>query len=76
MLPGISYGVGRVQADERWHIGLGVHLLNAGWSEQLDALAATAATAWGPGIATRERVEHALATHRRRMRMVPCDGSD
>ena len=79
MLPGISEGVARVQADERWHIGLGVQLLcdsSAGWSDELDEVAAAAASAWGPAIATPERVQHALATHRRRLRMLRYDGSD
>jgi ribonucleoside-diphosphate reductase beta chain len=83
-LPGLRQGVSRVQADERWHVGLGVHALcessppdaPAAWLDQeppeLTALAARAAAAWGPDVATPARVKHALATHRRRLtQLVP-----
>ena len=79
MLPGVSAGVARVQADERWHVGLGVQLLTTSglaWSPELDELATAAASAWGPAIATPERVRHAIATHRRRLKLLSCDGSD
>ena len=78
-LVGIADGVARVQADERWHIGLGVHLLNESgvkWYTRLDELAAVAAHAWGPEIATPERTRHALATHRRRAALLKSDESD
>jgi ribonucleoside-diphosphate reductase beta chain len=78
-LPGLRQGVSRVQADERWHVGLGVQSLSesarpdvpgAGLdpaSTSFTALVARAAAAWGPGVATPARVEHALVTHRRRL---------
>jgi ribonucleoside-diphosphate reductase beta chain len=81
-LPGLREGVSRVQADERWHVGLGVQALCAGrthddpsaWldpnSAELAALAGRAATAWGPEVATPSRVQHALATHRRRVTLL------
>jgi ribonucleoside-diphosphate reductase beta chain len=78
-LPGISEGVARVQADERWHIGLGVHLLSdagGAFSAELDRLAEFAATAWGPEIATPRRVDRARATHRRRLTVLARDVSD
>jgi ribonucleoside-diphosphate reductase beta chain len=68
-LPGIADGVGRVQADERWHIGLGAHALGesgSGPPSWLDAVAERAAVAWGREIATPERTERLLAAHRRR----------
>jgi ribonucleoside-diphosphate reductase beta chain len=77
--PGIAGGVARVQADERWHVGLGVHLLHdrhRPWNDPDGALAIRAVLAWGPGVATRERVRHALATHRRRLTLLSRDVSD
>jgi ribonucleoside-diphosphate reductase beta chain len=67
--PGIASGVARVQADERWHVGLGVQTLSHpgdGPSDKLDPLAREAARAWGPRVASDERVERVLAAHRRR----------
>ena len=55
--PGIAGGVARVQADERWHVGLGVHLLqdrHRTWNDPDGALAIRAVLAWGPGVATRD----------------------
>ena len=81
-LPGLREGVSRVQADERWHVGLGVQALLAGrthddpsaWldpdSAELAALAGRAATAWGPEVAMPSRVQHALAAHRRRVTLL------
>ncbi len=70
-LTGIAAGVARVQADERWHIGLGVLQLqqlgaDPDPSGELDASARSAAAAWGPQIATLERIDRVLAVHRRR----------
>jgi ribonucleoside-diphosphate reductase beta chain len=70
-LPTVRDGLARVQGDERWHVGLGVMCLQAaGASADVEALAARAATAWGPHVATSGRVAHALATHRRRTAML------
>jgi ribonucleoside-diphosphate reductase beta chain len=67
-LPVTADAVARVQRDERWHVGLGMTLLgeqaSAPAGQDLDRLAASAATAWGGDWATRER---ALALHRRRV---------
>ena len=69
-LPGIAEGVGRVQADERWHVGLGVlHLQRLGAPADVSAPAARAIAAWGPVIATDERVARVLAAHRRRVQI-------
>ena len=79
-LRGLGEGVARVQADERWHVGLGVlHLQRLGeLGPRLDLglvtrRAADATAAWGPAIATPARVAHAMATHARRLRI---SGSD
>jgi ribonucleoside-diphosphate reductase beta chain len=67
--PGLADGVARIEADERWHIGLGVHAFGEGGVApgcQLDALAERAASAWGPRVATPERMSRMFATHRRR----------
>jgi ribonucleoside-diphosphate reductase beta chain len=72
-LPGVADGIARVQADERWHVGLGVQaLLDAGdvMGPELDRQAARAAVAWGERIAGREPAAHALATHRRRVALL------
>ena len=63
----------RVQADERWHIGLGVLALQrlgdrAGLAE-VAGQARRAIVAWGPQIATAERIAHVTATHARRLRI-------
>lgn len=75
-LHGVRAGAARVQADERWHVGLGVRCLqDAGLAPgQLEALLAEgehAACAWGvagvdPARATR--------THRRRLTLCQTDG--
>jgi ribonucleotide reductase beta subunit family protein with ferritin-like domain len=67
--PGLGDGVARVQADERWHVGLGVQAFGGEGrapGPELDALAERAASAWGPRVATPERVRDTVATHRRR----------
>jgi ribonucleotide reductase beta subunit family protein with ferritin-like domain len=71
-LPGVAAGAARVQADERWHIGLGVQVLSdAGISPGgIEPLAERAARAWGAEIASDDRVRHALAAHRRRALML------
>lgn len=67
-LPGLRDGVQRVQADERWHVGLGVMCLqDAGAHVDVTAFLTGALEAWGPQIATPERVRHALAVHERRL---------
>jgi len=67
-LPGVAEGVGRVQADERWHVGLGVLTLQRlGAAVDVAEPARRAAAAWGPAIATAERIERALAVHARRL---------
>lgn len=73
VLPGTLDGVLRVQADERWHIGLGVMCLQAqgaGTGPDLGALAARAGAAWGARIATTARVDAVLAVHERRVGQV------
>jgi ribonucleotide reductase beta subunit family protein with ferritin-like domain len=72
-LPGVADGAARVQADERWHVGLGVQaLLDSGFQTgpALDRLAARAAGAWGEQVAGHEATAHALATHRRRVALL------
>ncbi|MCP9489561.1 MAG: ribonucleotide-diphosphate reductase subunit beta [Solirubrobacteraceae bacterium MAG38_C4-C5] len=68
-LDGVRAGAARVQADERWHVGLGVRCLqDAGLAvEQLEALLARgecAARAWGLRGVDAER---AAQVHRRRV---------
>jgi ribonucleoside-diphosphate reductase beta chain len=67
-LPGVREGVGRVELDERWHIGFGLRcLIEAQPSpDLLDELLARAddvAAAWGDAVpaATREYVAHSCA---------------
>lgn len=71
VLPGLRAGLTRVQADERWHVGLGVMCLqDAGGvagAGDVAALAARAAAAWGADVATPGRVDRALAVHARRL---------
>ncbi len=68
-LDGVRTGAARVQADERWHVGLGVRCLqDAGLAgRELEALLAEgerAARAWGlRGV----DVAHAAQGHRRRL---------
>jgi ribonucleoside-diphosphate reductase beta chain len=69
-LSGIAEGVGRVQDDERWHIGLGVlHLQRLGAAVDVTGPSLRALAAWGPTIATEERVARVLAAHRRRVQV-------
>jgi ribonucleoside-diphosphate reductase beta chain len=71
VLPGTLDGILRVQADERWHVGLGVMCLqDRGRSVDVTAAAARAAIAWGPEIATPARVDAVLAVHGRRVAQV------
>jgi ribonucleoside-diphosphate reductase beta chain len=73
-LPGIADGIARIQGDERWHIGLGVlHLQRLGSTGDpalLAQRAGRASAAWGPAIATPQRIAHVTATHARRLRIV------
>jgi ribonucleoside-diphosphate reductase beta chain len=65
-LPGVREGVARVQGDERWHVGLGVRCLQdlgRPAADELDALAARAATCWPAAV----DATAALAVHRRRL---------
>ena len=71
-LPGIADGIARVQADERWHVGLGVLALQrlgvaAGDLGEVADQARRAMTAWGPAIATQARIAHVTRTHERRL---------
>ena len=68
VLPGVREGIGRVERDERWHIGFGVRCLieSEPSRELLDDLVARAeeaACAWGDAVpaATRERAAHTCA---------------
>jgi ribonucleoside-diphosphate reductase beta chain len=67
-LPATLEGAGRVQADERWHIGLGVQCLSLAGVEPpaLDEPLALALGCWGEA-ADRDQ---ALARHRRRLDLV------
>jgi ribonucleoside-diphosphate reductase beta chain len=73
-LPGIADGIARVQGDERWHIGLGVlhlqRLGSIGNPTLLAARAGRASAAWGPAIATPQRIAHVTTTHARRLRII------
>jgi len=70
-MPGTREGLARVQADERWHVGLGVLSL-----QELDRpvdvgdAAARAATAWGADVAGSELVGRGLRAHARRLGFV------
>jgi ribonucleoside-diphosphate reductase beta chain len=69
-LRGVAAGVARVQADERWHVGLGVlHLQRLGAAVNVDARAREALAAWEPAIATPQRIARVMATHARRMKI-------
>jgi ribonucleoside-diphosphate reductase beta chain len=77
-MPGCRRGVARVQADERWHVGLGVQAASetgAVSRADLEELAERGAAAWGPTVATHERRQHALAAHRRRLALLPVDAA-
>jgi ribonucleotide reductase beta subunit family protein with ferritin-like domain len=70
--------VARVQRDERWHVGLGVMLLQRGdpadlataVGERFERLAESATRAWGRELVDAHARERALATHRRRLALV------
>jgi ribonucleoside-diphosphate reductase beta chain len=69
-LAGTAEGVARVQHDERWHVGLGVlHLQRRGAPVDVGETVRVALSAWGPAIATPDRVARALAVHTRRARI-------
>lgn len=71
-LPGMREGVARVQADERWHVGLGVlALAESGRPVDVEGPVALAAGAWGADVAAPERLDAVLAAHRRRLRFLP-----
>ena len=79
-LTGVAEGVARVQGDERWHVGLGVlHLQRLGVAADVSASARRAIAAWGPAVASDERVARVLAAHRRRLQIAgqaPADPGD
>lgn len=71
-LPALREGVARVQADERWHVGLGVRCLQDTGLDParmdlalLDAKAA--ARAWGTDAITSQRITQVIEQHRRRL---------
>ncbi|MGI8750581.1 MAG: ribonucleotide-diphosphate reductase subunit beta [Thermoleophilaceae bacterium] len=71
-LPAVREGVARVQADERWHVGLGVRCLQDSGLDParmdlalLDAKAA--AHAWGTDAITSDRTTQVIEQHRRRL---------
>ncbi len=71
-MPATRQGVANVQADERWHVGLGVRCLqDTGVPEpELEktlALAARATNAWQCDRIGRQHVAHAVDQHRRRL---------
>jgi ribonucleoside-diphosphate reductase beta chain len=69
-LDGVAAGVARVQADERWHVGLGVlHLQRLGAPVDVDEGVREALAAWGPAIATPQRTARVLAAHARRVKI-------
>jgi ribonucleoside-diphosphate reductase beta chain len=73
-LPGVREGVGRVERDERWHIGFGLRcLIETNPSEDLldDLLARAedAADAWGDALGAETR-ERAVRMCRRRLSVV------
>jgi ribonucleoside-diphosphate reductase beta chain len=70
-MPGTREGVARVQADERWHIGLGVlSLQSLGRPADVADAAARAARAWGEDVVGDAFVERAMTAHARRLRFV------
>jgi ribonucleoside-diphosphate reductase beta chain len=70
VLPGTLEGVGRVEKDERWHVGFGVRCLTeAKRPEILDDVldrAGEAAAAWGDAV-SRETRDYAVGLVRRRL---------
>jgi ribonucleoside-diphosphate reductase beta chain len=69
-LPGIFEGVGRVERDERWHVGFGVRCLTAARRpdilDQILERAAEAAAVWGDAV-TPETRDYAVDLVRRRL---------
>jgi hypothetical protein len=72
-LPVVRHGVARVEADERWHIGLGtLCLARSAWPDPAGlgrslARALDAAAAWGPDVSTPERTALVARRHHRRL---------
>lgn len=70
-MPGTRDGVARVQADERWHVGLGVLCLQElGREVDVGDAAARAARAWGEDVVGADEVGRARAAHARRLGFV------
>jgi ribonucleoside-diphosphate reductase beta chain len=74
VLPGIREGVGRVERDERWHIGFGLRCLietrpSDDLLDDLLARAEDAAGAWGDALGAETR-ERAVIMCRRRLSVV------
>ena len=72
LLPGTRQGVANVQADERWHVGLGVRCLQdtgvrEDELEETLASAARAMSAWQTDRIGPAHVAHAVEQHRRRL---------
>jgi ribonucleoside-diphosphate reductase beta chain len=68
-LPGVCDGIAHVQRDERWHVGFGVSCLVAlgGTPPPAERLVELALDAWGPEVATLERLEKTRRLHARRL---------
>jgi ribonucleoside-diphosphate reductase beta chain len=70
VLPGTLEGIGRVERDERWHVGFGVRCLTEAKRPDLldDVLdrAAEAAAAWGDAVSPETR-DYAVGLVRRRL---------
>jgi ribonucleoside-diphosphate reductase beta chain len=74
VLPGVREGVGRVERDERWHIGFGLRCLietnpSDDLLDDLMARADDAADAWGDALPAEMR-ERAIRLCRRRLSVV------
>jgi ribonucleoside-diphosphate reductase beta chain len=74
VLPGVREGVGRVERDERWHIGFGLRCLietnpSDDLLDDLMARAEDAADAWGDALPAEMR-ERAVRLCRRRLSVV------
>jgi ribonucleoside-diphosphate reductase beta chain len=71
-LPGVRSGVGRVELDERWHVGFGLRCLIEARlphvPDDLLARASEAAAAWGDAVPVATR-KHSVAMCRRRLRV-------
>jgi ribonucleoside-diphosphate reductase beta chain len=71
-LPTVREGVARVQADERWHVGLGVRslqeqALDDGQVERALAEAGAAAAVWGTDAISRAHAARVVEQQRRRL---------